>query len=57
MELADAEPYWHRPACPPIWPSTYNEDQNIGVGVPYTRAAEFRVAYHAQRTLGDGSGY
>lgn len=26
---------------------TYNEDQNLGVGVPYTRAAEFRVAYHA----------
>jgi hypothetical protein len=25
---------------------TYNEDQNIGVGLPYTRAAEFRVAYH-----------
>jgi hypothetical protein len=26
---------------------TYNEDQNLGVGVPYTRAAELRVAYHA----------
>jgi hypothetical protein len=25
---------------------TYNEDQNIGAGLPYTRAAEFRVAYH-----------
>lgn len=25
---------------------TYNEDQNIGVGLPFTRAAEFRVAYH-----------
>ena len=25
---------------------TYNEDQNIGVGFPFTRAAEFRVAYH-----------
>ena len=25
---------------------TYNEDQNLGVEVPYTRAAEFRVAYH-----------
>ena len=25
---------------------TYNEDQNLGVGVPYTRAAEFRVGYH-----------
>jgi hypothetical protein len=25
---------------------SYNEDQNLGVGVPYTRAAEFRAAYH-----------
>jgi hypothetical protein len=25
---------------------TYNEDQNLGVGVAYTRAAEFRVGYH-----------
>ena len=25
---------------------TYNEDQNLMVGVPYTRAAEFRAAYH-----------
>jgi hypothetical protein len=25
---------------------TYNEDQNLSVGVPYTRAAEFRVGYH-----------
>jgi hypothetical protein len=25
---------------------TYNEDQNTGIGLPYTRAAEFRVAYH-----------
>lgn len=25
---------------------TYNEDQNVAVGVPNTRAAEFRVAYH-----------
>ena len=25
---------------------TYNEDQNIAAGFPYTRAAEFRVAYH-----------
>lgn len=24
---------------------TYNEDQNLGVGIPYSRAAEFRVAY------------
>jgi hypothetical protein len=26
---------------------TYNEDQNIGVGLAYTRAAEIRAAYHA----------
>src|SRR5271169_5973128 len=25
---------------------TYNEDQNLAVGVPYTRAAELRAAYH-----------
>src|SRR5271170_3699090 len=25
---------------------TYNEDQDVQVGLPYTRAAEFRVAYH-----------
>jgi len=25
---------------------TYNEDQNLGIGVPYTRAAELRVSYH-----------
>src|ERR1700752_4992678 len=25
---------------------TYNEDQNLGIGVPYTRAAELRAAYH-----------
>ena len=25
---------------------TYNEDQNLEVGLPYTRAAEFRAAYH-----------
>ena len=25
---------------------TYNEDQNLMVGIPYTRAAEFRAAYH-----------
>ena len=31
---------------PPDLAITYNEDQNLGVGVPYTRAAEFRVAYH-----------
>jgi hypothetical protein len=32
---------------PPDLAITYNEDQNLGVGVPYTRAAEFRAAYHA----------
>jgi hypothetical protein len=26
--------------------TTYHEDQNTGVGLPYTRAAELRVAYH-----------
>lgn len=31
---------------PPDLAITYNEDQNLGVGVAYTRAAEFRVAYH-----------
>jgi len=25
---------------------TYNEDQDVQVGLPFTRAAEFRVAYH-----------
>ncbi len=25
---------------------TYNEDQNLGVGISYTRAAELRAAYH-----------
>ena len=34
---------------------TYNEDQNLMVGVPYTRAAEFRAAYHPNETLGHGS--
>ena len=33
---------------------TYNEDQNLMVGVPYTRAAEFRAAYHPNETLGHG---
>src|SRR5258708_6711201 len=28
---------------------TYNEAQNLGVGVPYTRAAEFGVAYHPNK--------
>ena len=35
---------------------TYNEDQNIGVGMPYTRAAEFRVAYHANEHWAMGLG-
>jgi hypothetical protein len=35
---------------------TYNEDQNIGVGLPYTRAAEFRVAYHWNDHLAFGVG-
>src|SRR5580704_233321 len=35
---------------------TYNEDQNIGVGLPYTRAAEFRVAYHLNDHLAFGVG-
>ncbi|HXN27582.1 MAG TPA: hypothetical protein VN902_10695 [Candidatus Acidoferrales bacterium] len=35
---------------------TYNEDQNIGVGLPYTRAAEFRVAYHVNDHLALGLG-
>ncbi|MFY9732343.1 MAG: hypothetical protein WAK24_17170 [Candidatus Acidiferrales bacterium] len=35
---------------------TYNEDQNLGVGLPYTRAAEFRVAYHANEHWAMGVG-
>ena len=35
---------------------TYNEDQNLGVGVPYTRAAEFRVAYHPNEHWAMGAG-
>jgi len=35
---------------------TYNEDQNLGVGVPYTRAAEFRVAYHLNEHWAMGVG-
>ena len=35
---------------------TYNEDQNLAVGVPYTRAAEFRVAYHANEHWALGVG-
>lgn len=35
---------------------TYNEDQNMSVGVPYTRAAEFRVAYHPSQHWAVGAG-
>ena len=35
---------------------TYNEDQNLMVGVPYTRAAEFRVAYHPNEQWAMGIG-
>ena len=35
---------------------TYNEDQNLGVGLPYTRAAEFRVAYHVNEHWAMGVG-
>src|ERR1700739_696532 len=35
---------------------TYNEAPDIGVGVPYTRAAEFRVAYHANEHWALGLG-
>jgi hypothetical protein len=35
---------------------TYNEDQNLEVGLPYTRAAELRVAYHVNDHLAIGVG-
>ena len=35
---------------------TYNEDQNIGIGLPFTRAAEFRVAYHVNEHWAIGAG-
>jgi hypothetical protein len=35
---------------------TYNEDQNLGVGVPYTRAAELRAAYHVNERWAIGVG-
>jgi hypothetical protein len=35
---------------------TYNEDQNIGVGLAYTRAAEIRAAYHANEHWAMGVG-
>jgi hypothetical protein len=36
--------------------TTYNEDQNFQVGLTFTRAAEFRVAYHANDHLAFGLG-
>jgi len=41
---------------PPDLAITYNEDQNLGVGVPYTRAAEFRVVYHPNEHWAVGVG-
>ena len=35
---------------------TYNEDQNMAVGVPYTRAAELRIAYHLNEHWAIGAG-
>lgn len=35
---------------------TYNEDQNLAVGVAYTRAAEFRIAYHVNEHWAIGAG-
>ena len=35
---------------------TYNEDQNLAVGVPYTRAAELRAAYHVNEHWAIGIG-
>ena len=35
---------------------TYNEDQNLGVGIPYERAAELRVAYHVNKHWAVGVG-
>src|SRR6202050_4261471 len=35
---------------------TYNEDQNLGVGVPYTRAAKLRAAYHVNEHWAIGVG-
>jgi hypothetical protein len=34
--------------------TTFNEDQNFQVGLTFTRAAEFRVAYHANEHLAFG---
>lgn len=35
---------------------TYNEDQNAGVGFPYSRAAELRIAYHPNSHWALGAG-
>jgi hypothetical protein len=35
---------------------TYNEDQNLNVGIPYTRAAELRAAYHFNERWAFGVG-
>jgi hypothetical protein len=35
---------------------TYNEDQNVGLGLAYTRAAEFRAAYHPNAHWALGAG-
>jgi hypothetical protein len=35
---------------------TYNEDQNLAVGIPYTRAAELRAAYHVNEHWAIGVG-
>jgi hypothetical protein len=35
---------------------TFNEDQNVQVGLPFTRAAEFRVAYHPNEHWAMGVG-
>jgi hypothetical protein len=35
---------------------TYNEDQNLGVGISYTRAAELRAAYHFNERWAFGIG-
>jgi len=35
---------------------TYNEDQSLGAGEPYTRAAEIRIAYHFNEHWAAGAG-
>jgi hypothetical protein len=41
---------------PPELALTYNEDQNLAVGIPYTRAAEYRVSYHPNEHWAFGAG-